>query len=454
MLQASTTAEAASKEALRLREEGADMATVQTAELKASAAFAQLKEFEKKYEHEAEKSRQNMTDRHQRQRDRMLVKLEAKKRAATKSKLEKLKIEKLKQMQSKEALAKKAEELKAQGRLNQNQVDKMQAEAKAAMIAHESHQDEQASKRKQRMESRMKAKRQAKKNAMKRKHEEELAQELATQQVERKKLEGMSQREKEMKMLEGIMVRGANEERVDEAIEMIMHERHAEETAVLITAQYEERTRVIRQQLEDLLQRKRAELDEAISNGKAENKSEQEITDRVEDISKKYSLLQAETQRSAADNLETKHSQAQLDLRQQQLQEIANALSHLAPQDILVRKQAEAKQRQVEELADFRRTMEEESLERIERIKREKSEFEEKLRKQNEDELRTMEKVHEEQLERERMEGDRKLMERKRKYALKQQAQQAQQLDQMGQIDDEHRMKILQQFEDEQRRYV
>ena len=43
--------------------------------------------------------------------------------------------------------------------------------------------------------------------------------------------------------------------------------------------------------------------------------------------------------------------QGQLDLRQQQLQEIANALSHLAPQDILVKKQAEQKQRQVEELA-------------------------------------------------------------------------------------------------------
>jgi hypothetical protein len=76
--------------------------------------------------------------------------------------------------------------------------------------------------------------------------EQELAKELAEQDVERKKLEGMSQREREMKMLEGIMVRGANEERVDEAIEMIMHDRHAEETASLITAQYEERTRVIR----------------------------------------------------------------------------------------------------------------------------------------------------------------------------------------------------------------
>ena len=61
-----------------------------------------------------------------------------------------------------------------------------------------------------------------------------------------------------MKMLEGIMVRGANEERVDEAIEMIMHDRHAKETADLITRQYEERTRVIRQAMEDLLARKRA----------------------------------------------------------------------------------------------------------------------------------------------------------------------------------------------------
>jgi uncharacterized membrane-anchored protein YhcB (DUF1043 family) len=85
----------------------------------------------------------------------------------------------------------------------------------------------------------------------------------------------------------------------------------------LITAQYEERTRVIRQQLEDLLQRKRADIEEAIETGKGEHKSEKDIADMVEDIGKKYTLLQAETSRSAADNLESKHSQGQLDLRQQ-----------------------------------------------------------------------------------------------------------------------------------------
>jgi hypothetical protein len=195
---------------------------------------------------------------------------------------------------------------------------------------------------------------------------------------------------------------------------MIMHDRHASETADLISAQYEERTRVICTAMEDLLGRKRTEIDDTIAKLKDEGTSDEgKITQAVEQIGKKYALLQAEVQRSAADDLETKHSQAQLDLRQRQLQEIANALSHLAPQDILVKKQAEQKQRQVEELAEFRRTMETEAQERIERIKREKADFEEKLRKQNEAEMLAMEQDHQRELDNQRMEGERKLKARK-----------------------------------------
>ena len=195
---------------------------------------------------------------------------------------------------------------------------------------------------------------------------------------------------------------------------MIMHDRHATETADLISAQYEERTRVIQQAMQDILDRKRAEIDDTISKIKdSGDYAESQISSAVEQIGKKYALLQAEVQRSAADDLETKHSQAQLDLRQRQLQEIASALSHLAPQDILVKKQAEQKQRQVEELAEFRRTMESESQERIERIKREKAEFEENLKKQNEAEMQRIEKEHQQELENQRIEGERKLKERK-----------------------------------------
>jgi len=125
VLRAAQEAEEASKNIVRLRASGASMDTVKSAELKAAAAFETLKQFEKDYELEAEKSRQHMNDRHQRQRDRMLVKLEAKQRAASRSKLEKDTLEQLKQLQSQEELNKKKEALQAQGRFNQGKADDM-----------------------------------------------------------------------------------------------------------------------------------------------------------------------------------------------------------------------------------------------------------------------------------------------------------------------------------------
>ena len=125
VIRASQEAEEASKNIVRLRASGASMDTVKSAELKAAAAFETLKQFEKDYESEAEKSRQHMNDRHQRQRDRMLVKLEAKQRAASRSKLEKDTLEQLKQLQSQEELNKKKEALQAQGRFNQGKADDM-----------------------------------------------------------------------------------------------------------------------------------------------------------------------------------------------------------------------------------------------------------------------------------------------------------------------------------------
>ena len=93
--------------------------------------------------------------------------------------------------------------------MNEDKAKELQAEAEAAMVMHQSNMDSQVSKRKARMEKRLKAKRAQKQLALQRKHEEEQARELAAQEEERKKLDGMSSREREMKMLEGIMVRGA-----------------------------------------------------------------------------------------------------------------------------------------------------------------------------------------------------------------------------------------------------
>ena len=57
------------------------------------------------------------------------------------------------------------------------------------------------------------------------------------------------------------------------------------------------------------------EVDEALSRAKEENLDENKINEIVEQIGKKYKLLQSETQRSAADDLESKHANQQLELR-------------------------------------------------------------------------------------------------------------------------------------------
>lgn len=197
------------EEAQQLRESGADMDSVKRAELAYAAAQENLLKREKEYAAEAEAERAKMSDIHQRQRDRMLVKLQKKKLRAEKLKQERERADKIKELQAKDELERKKADLKQQGQLNEAKAKELQAEAEAAMVMHQSNMDSQVNKRKARMEKRLKAKRAQKKLALQRKHEEEQARERAVQEEERKKLDGMSSREREMKMLEGIMIRGA-----------------------------------------------------------------------------------------------------------------------------------------------------------------------------------------------------------------------------------------------------
>ena len=197
------------EEAQQLRENGADADSVKRAELAYAAAQENLLKREKEHEAEAEAERARMSNIHQKQRDRMLVKLQKKRLQAERLRQERERAEKIKEMQAKEEVERKKAELQRQGQLNEARVKEIQSEAEAAMVMHQSNIDAQTEKRRARIEKRLQAKRAQKKLALKRKQDEEQARELAAQEEERKKLESMSSREREMRMLEGIMIRGA-----------------------------------------------------------------------------------------------------------------------------------------------------------------------------------------------------------------------------------------------------
>ena len=106
------------------------------------------------------------------------------------------------------------------------------------------------------MQERLKAKRAKKALELKKAQQDEMREELREQEKERHELQAKSAKEIETKMLEGIMIRGTDENRIDEAIEIVMHDRHAKETSYLIAQQYDERTKVLRDAMEDLFERK------------------------------------------------------------------------------------------------------------------------------------------------------------------------------------------------------
>merc|ERR1711968_325771 len=165
-----------------------------------------------------------------------------------------------------------------------------------------------------------------------------MAIELRQQEAERQRLESEAMKEKEMKMLEGIMIRGADEQRIDEAIELVMHERHAKETANLIAAQYDERSSLLKTSMESLIEKKKEERDEVLEKLHNDGASDAKINKALDEIQHKYDILMDDMQRSGVSELEKKHADQQIALRQQQMDELSEALKQLAPADIVRQK--------------------------------------------------------------------------------------------------------------------
>merc|ERR1712196_88882 len=138
------------------------------------------------------------------------------------------------------------------------------------------------------MQERLKAKRAKKALELKKAQQDEMREELREQEKERHELQTKSAKEVETKMLEGIMIRGTDENRIDEAIEIVMHDRHAKETSYLIAQQYDERTKVLRDAMEDLFERKSNERAQILARVKEDNISDDQATKTLAEMEAKY----------------------------------------------------------------------------------------------------------------------------------------------------------------------
>jgi hypothetical protein len=404
------------------------------------------------FESESEKARSQIKDKRDRQRDRMLEKLEKKRRAAAAERRRLEKEEAAAKQRAIEQAKMEQERLSQAGENNENVITALQSKLEGEIMRHKADQSNKKDARRKRMQERLKAKRAKKALELKKAQHEEMQEEMREQEKERHEQEAKTSKEVEAKMLEGIMIRGADENRIDEAIEIVMHDRHAKETSHLISQQYDERTSVLTEAMEDLFQRKARERTAMLGKMKADNVDEAHVVKAIEQLEAKYEVLQSDVQIEATSALDKRHAEEQLDLRQRQLAEITHAFEQLAPEDVLKQKQAEQAQRQANELQEFKEAMDREQNDQIERIKAEKKKFEDDLRRKNEEELRAMEAEHHKMMELEQREAEKKIRARKEALLKEQESQQQQQMLELGKVTEKEKKIMMQRFKADRER--
>jgi len=151
------------------------------------------------------------------------------------------------------------------------------------------------------------------------------------------------------------------------AIEAVLTQRHSKETTDLVARQYAERTDELQAALEDVLEQKHAQKTELLAEwserveaarllddgGQERVRVEKERDMALEDLKLEWEEKQKDAEESVRGNLETKHAQEQLQLKQRQLAEIAGTLEQLAPEETGRRQVAQEAEREANELQRF-----------------------------------------------------------------------------------------------------
>jgi len=136
-------------------------------------------------------------------------------------------------------------------------------------------------------------------------------------------------------------------------------------------------------------------------------------------------------------------------LRQRQLNELANAFATLAPDAVLLRKEAEEAKAAADELASFQTRLEHARAERVANLKAQRAEVEERTRRENEEAIAKLEAEHSKTLAEESARAAAALAARKAKLAADVDKAREERLKETSEMDKAARDRIMAEFEAE-----
>lgn len=355
----------------------------------------------------------------------------------------------------KQAMEEKRREMQARLQAAQastaEEFERVKAEAEAEMAAFEAAQEEETHRQSASMKKRLEARRQRKVRALKRKQEEELAAKVAEQQRQAAELEAQAAQQREKAALAAALrTPEMDESAKTDAIEAVLTSRHSQETANLLAAQLGERSAALRRALEDVLDSKREAEAALLDKLSAEGASQVQIDQALGELSAEYVGKQDAARETVLQELEVRHAREQLDLRQRQLAQIAEAFRDLAPEQVLRRAAAEEAAREAEEIAAFQAELADAQQARLASLQQAQADAAQRLKSEAEAEMAALEAEHEAAMAAERERSTASMARRREQLRKDQEAARQRALADSSALDEETRDRIMREFAENQ----
>jgi hypothetical protein len=297
----------------------------------------------------------------------------------------------------------------AEAKMNANieEAERLRAEFEAELQSQTAVENETRNRKRDKLQKRLEAKKRKKELEMKRQQEAERHELEEEQKQEHAVLQAQADQEREVRAIQHTLQAGVvGEDDVSDAIEMVVQERHNRETSDMLTRHYTERATRLREELESLFESKQSKKTDLLEQMKADGIDEDGRVKQLAELDHECAEQQRTVEASVISELEGKHAKEQIQLRQRQLGEVADAFKQLAPEDAVKRQEmAQAAQMQ-EELEQFQVLMENQKADRIQRLKKQKSEWEIQMRKEGAEAEAEMEREQQEYREREKKKAE------------------------------------------------
>jgi hypothetical protein len=241
---------------------------------------------------------------------------------------------------------------------------------------------------------------------------------------------------------------------LNEAVSMVLKDRHDAEMTQLLTSNFDERLVALRNAVEQVIESKAATkmalleaygAKEGVEDVK-DPKQEEELKQKLLALDDDFMRRQVNAEKQATSALEDRHMRAQMDLRKRQLSEVATIVALYTDPATLQRIQASSGQSQEEALQAYQRKIEDEKKARESAMEAERVAAEHALRAKLQEEMSQIQQAME--AERQQHEAE---IEKKRQEILRQKEEmQRKQEDEMGTLDKQEKARILAAFEKEE----